>query len=246
MDGDFREALENIIDFGEQEKEIMEQLKEQITGTTFDSVFNSFMDSLYSLADGSEEVFDDVANNWQKMMNQMVLNNLVGSKYKEKLRQWYDQWEQVYSGDKRIYADEIESLKASYNKLIQDAAAEVEALRENGIVSALESEESKKKDQSATYSFADKVTYDQMEEFTGILTAIQIAVEHGGDVREQILVTLQTMAGMTSPDNQDVREIRNLLMTTNDYLLDIKKSNREILNSMVEQFEIAINAIKEI
>ena len=246
MDGDFREALENIIDFGEQEKEIMEQLKEQITGTTFDSVFDSFMDSLYSLADGSEEVFDDVANNWQKMMNQMVLNNLVGSKYKEKLRQWYDQWEQVYSGDKRIYADEIESLKASYNKLIQDAAAEVEALRENGIVSALESEESKKKDQSATYSFADKVTYDQMEEFTGILTAIQIAVEHGGDVREQILVTLQTMAGMTSPDNQDVREIRNLLMTTNDYLLDIKKSNREILNSMVEQFEIAINAIKEI
>ena len=246
MDDDFRQALENIIEFGEQEKEIMEQLKEQITGTTFDSVFNSFMDSLYSLADGSEEVFDDVANNWQKMMNQMVLNNLVGSKYKEKLRQWYDQWEQVYSGDKRIYADEIESLKASYNKLIQDAAAEVEALRENGIVSALESEESKKKDQSATYSFADKVTYDQMEEFTGILTAIQIAVEHGGDVREQILVTLQTMAGMTSPDNQDVREIRNLLMTTNDYLLDIKKSNREILNSMVEQFEIAINAIKEI
>ena len=246
MDDDFRQALENIIEFGEQEKEIMEQLKEQITGTSFDSVFNSFMDSLYDLADGSEEVFDNVADNWQKMMNQMVLNNLVGSKYKEKLRQWYDQWEQVYSGDKRIYADEIDALKASYNKLIQEAAEEVEALRENGIVSALESEESKKKDQTTTYSFADKVTYDQMEEFTGILTAVQIAVEHGGDVREQILATLQTMAGMTSPDNQDVREIRNLLMITNDYLLDIKKSNREILNSMVEQLEVAINAIKEI
>lgn len=245
MDSDFREYLENVITFGETEEEIMKQLQEQITGTSFDSVFDSFMNSLNDLADGSEDVFDDIAEDFQKMMNKMVLNNLLSAKYKAQLKQWYDMWEQAYSGDQRIDADELSNLKEKYNAIMKSAADEVEALRENGLVSAIESS-GKNKDKSATYSAAEKVTYDQMDEFTGILVAVQIAGEQRLDVQREILYTLQTMTGITAPDNADVREIRNMLGTTNDYLLDIKRSNREILDSMVLQFEKVITSLTNI
>lgn len=187
MDDDFRQALENVIQYSEQEADIIKQLQEQITGTSFDSVFDQFMSGLNDIASGSKDVMEDIAENWQKMMNQMVLNNLVGSKYKDKLKQWYDQWEKAYSGDKRIDASEIEGLRESYNKLIKDAAAEVEALRSSGIVSAIESEK-KNSDQTTTMSMAEKVTYDQFDTYLGIATAQQIA-------QEQIKDRLDSMTG---------------------------------------------------
>lgn len=242
MDDDFRQAIENIIEFGEQEAEIMKQLQEQIVGTSFDSVFDKFMSALNDLASGSEDVFQDVADNWQKMMNQMVLNNLIGHKYKEQLKKWYEQWEKAYTGDNRIDASEINELKEKYNEIVKNAAQEVEYMRQNGLIAAVEGSEGSK-DQSTTYSYADKVTYDQMDEFTGILRAVQIAGEQRLDVQREILYTLQTLSGITAPDNSDVREIRSLLGISNDYLLDIRRSNRSILDSFGDKMDTIIKQL---
>ena len=125
---DAQKYLDEYIEAGRAMEEITKQVQEQITGVSLDSVFDGFMSALYDLAEGSEDVFDEVAKNWERMMNQMVLNNLVGNKYKKQLEKWYEQWEQAYSGDESLTSDEIASLRTDYNNLVKAAADEVEAL----------------------------------------------------------------------------------------------------------------------
>lgn len=254
MDDDFRQALENVIQYSEQEAEIIKQLQEQITGTSFDTVFDQFMSGLNDLASGSKDVMEDIAENWQKMMNQMVLNNLVGSKYKDKLKQWYDQWEKAYSGDKRIDASEIEGLRESYNKLIKDAAEEVEALRSSGIVSAIESE-TKNSDQTTTMSMAEKVTYDQFDTYLGIATAQQIAQEQIKDRLDSMTgegftlmgMNMEQMVSISSAHRDIADESRDILAKSylelqeaNEHLGKIEKSV-ETINTNVSETRKIIN-----
>lgn len=224
--------------------ELAKHFQESVTHIGFDTMYDNFVSNLMDMNKEAEDFAHDFEGYLRTAIYQAMLSKNGG--VKDMLSKWYDNFAKAMEtpevSGSYLSESEIKDLMDEYQR-IKDAADKVrDSIEELGLYDGT----NMSKDKSATMSVAEKVTYDQMDEFTGILTAVQIAVEHGGDVREQILATLQTMAGMTSPDNQDVREIRNLLMTTNDYLLDIKKSNREILSSMVEQFEVAINAIKEI
>ena len=167
MDDDFRQYLENTIQFSETETEILESLREQITGTSFDNVFDSFMSSLYDLADGAEDVFGKVGEDWQKMSNKMVLNNIVGEKYKSQLREWYDQWYEAYMGDKDIDRQEIGALRDSYNDLVRAAADEVKALRDQGIVTGIEDSQG----QTANRGGFSALSQDQGTKLDGMFTA---------------------------------------------------------------------------
>ena len=86
-------------------------------------------------------------------------------------------------------------------------------------------------DQQATLNMAEKATYDQFELYLGIAMAQQMALAQGNTVRQQILATLQAMAGITSPNGDAVRQISMQLRTTNEYLLAIRESNQGILDS---------------
>ena len=46
---------------------------------------------------------------------------------------------------------------------------------------------------------------------------------------KQILSAIQTMKAATNPDSSTIQEMRNMMATGNEYLLDIMRSNREIL-----------------
>lgn len=227
MDSDFRDALGNIIKFGETEKDILQKTKEQLTGTSFDNVFSGFMDALNDLASGSEDVFDDVAGNWEKMMNKMVLNNVFGTKYKKMLEKWYDQWEAAYSGDKALTSAEIAGLRSSYNDLIRQAADEVDALKVSGLIGSSAASSS---DKSASALGLDKISYEQADQIEGQLTAIQIAQQQNGVTAQLILSNIQTLNSIASSAGSAVGELRNLAITRNEYLLDIKKSNRDIFD----------------
>ena len=250
MDSDFRDYLEKLIEYGDQESEIFEKLQEQLTTTTEDNVFSQYLDYLYKFADGVEDVTGEVADDWQKMVNRMIINNIIGEMFRENLKKWYDKLYQANkalteTGDKDAYKEALEDLKEDYQSYIEQAQREIEQLSDLGIISAT-GENALNKDQSATMSAADKITYDQMEEFTGILTAVQIAGEQRLDVQKQILYTLQNMSGITSGDNSDFQEIRGLIGVSNDYLLDIKRSNREILEGFSTKIDKIINQLNNI
>lgn len=131
-------------------------------GTTVDSVFDDFLSSLYDLADGSDDVMDNIAQNWQKMVNRMVVNNLIGEDFRESLESWYTELadlnkrRQGYNADGSLiygldangkpitgmtdeeYRRELEWLQSIYNVKVDEAQQKVEQFTEMGIIKPIE------------------------------------------------------------------------------------------------------------
>lgn len=276
-EGALGKTIEELVEQYDQLSEADKKLKEQLTTTSFDNVWDSFMESIYSLADGSEEVFDDVAENWRQMVNKMVLNNLVGQKYKDQLKEWYDDvFSQTYAEGitEEQYKELIEQAREQYNDILRQGAEDVERLKEIGIVTP---SGTAAEDKNASNVMAEKATYDQFEKYLGIATAQQMAqeqiksilqrwdgkesptvivpesqspvvnVETKADNKEALLIieNLRSIADITSSNGSTTREIRELVKTSNEYLMDIKKSNREILDAMTTRLDNMNNLIEK-
>ena len=218
-----KSPLEDLIKFGETEREILEQAKEQITGASFDSIFDNFMSSLNDLANGSENVFDNVQENWQRMINSMVLNNIIGEKYKKQIREWYDQWFEAYDKDKNISKSEIDALREGYNQIFQDAADETKALRESGIINVADAFS-----QSASAKGFQSMGQETADELNGRFTALQIAgeaIRTNSDIMamhaETIVANLNTMTMLAQGNNTAVADIHDMIVTSNSYLEDM-------------------------
>ena len=166
MDSDFQDFMEKIISFGQQEEEILEDTMTRITGSNYDDIYDNFLDSLYDIANGSEDVMEDIADNWQEMINQMVVNNVVGTRIKEELKSWY---EELYNLQDRYndnqltnsaYQQELERLKNSYNAIVTSSQQEIENFRQMGIIKTIEEteEEVKKYFEDILESWKDTLT----------------------------------------------------------------------------------------
>ena len=247
------EYFNAIIEAYDQLEEIERKAKETITQTSFDTVFSTFMSGLEDLAAGSKDVFEDVSANWQKMVNKMVLYNLMGNKYKKQLEEWYDLWDQSYSADHTITKDELEELRTKYNSILRAAADEIDVLRESGLIKSLD--EASGKDQTATMSMAEKVTYDQFDTYLGIATAQQIAQEQIKDRLDSMtgegftlmnmnleqIVVLSTLQRDIADESRDILAKSYLeLQEANEHLGKIEKSVDRIETS-VSKTEHLIN-----
>ena len=172
MDDTFRGYLEEIIQYGEASEDSIKAVKEQILNTSLDNVFDSALSSLQKYADGTEDVFDEINQNWQQMINNMLVNSAIGNRLRSEIEAWYEQWYAAYDNDKSLDGQEIANLKQQYNEIIQNAKDEIDALREAGLVRDIDEDS-----QSATAKAASNITYDQANVIDGRLTAIQINAE---------------------------------------------------------------------
>ena len=134
------EKLNQYIEQAGKLKEITDALYENLTTTTKDNVFDDFLNSLYSLADGSEKVFDEIAENWQEMVNRMAVNNLVGAKFQKNLETWYENLAKLNkartSGEitDAEYRKRLDALKQEYEDYVKSARNDIEQLRNEGII----------------------------------------------------------------------------------------------------------------
>ena len=134
------EKLNQYIEQAGKLKEITDALYENLTTTTKDNVFDDFLNSLYSLADGSEKIFDEIAENWQAMVNKMAVNNLVGAKFQKNLETWYENLAKLNkartSGEitDAEYRKRLDALKQEYDSYVNSAKHDIEQLRNEGII----------------------------------------------------------------------------------------------------------------
>lgn len=194
LDEDVREYLDRIIDGEEQINDILEKQKEKLNQMTFDDVFDGFLDSLYSLADGSEDVFDEIGENWQKMVNKMFINNIIGEKMKESLKGWSDKLAELNEKyvEKKIsdseYQKGLKELKDEYDSFVKKAERDIESARKAGIITSEGNEE-----QKTTINEARNLSEDTGSQIVGRLTAVQIAVESRNNKRDEQNTPLSLM-----------------------------------------------------
>ena len=82
----FREDWENYADQAGKVEELTEQIRDNLTQTSFDSLRSSFLDTLMDMdADAS-----DFADDFSEMMQRALLNFAMGDLFDDKLKEWYD------------------------------------------------------------------------------------------------------------------------------------------------------------
>lgn len=221
MDDDFREHLEHIIDFGETEKDILEAVKEQMTGITFDEFENSYLSMLTDLETSNE----DFANDFEKKLQQSILQSLLSTKYKEQIRKLYDSW--AAYGEDGYTKDEVEQLKEIRQNLTESMLKEREELA--SLFGWDKNSSADSFSQSGSRGTFDTMTQDQSSEMNGRLTALQ----ESGYRREELLEAL--LQNQVS-NYECITEIRDILYESNDYLGKIEDYT-SLLKSMSQYLE---------
>lgn len=120
IDGDFRQYLDNIIEYGEAEKEIIESVKEQITGISLSEFENSYLSMMMDLDSTNE----DFADNLEKYLQTSIFRSLIAEKYKGQIQSLYDSFYE--SGKDGLTQTEVENLRKQQQELADAMLADRE------------------------------------------------------------------------------------------------------------------------
>lgn len=227
MDGEFREHLEHIIAFGDTEQEIIESVKEQLTGISFDSFEDSYLSMLSDLTSDNE----DFADNFEKNMQQSILRSVIASKYKEQIKRLYDTWANY--GEDGYEKGEVEQLRDMQRNLSEAMLQEREQLASLFGWSA-ENDTSGSGTQTPSRGGGfETMTQDQASELSGRFTALQ---ESGYRLESLVESILQNYGA----NYECITEIRDILYESNGYLGKIETYTR-----LIGQMKEALDKIKD-
>lgn len=144
MDDDFRELLEKHASLTGDMEEAIKAMQERMTGTTAENVIEDFMEALYEFADGSADVMEEVADNWQQMVNRMAVNTLVTQELKARLTKWYEDLakiEEDYTSGiigEEEYRNRLNAAQKDYNDTLEETRQRMTTLQEMGVIKPIE------------------------------------------------------------------------------------------------------------
>ena len=197
--GRVAEKLNDYIEQAGKLEEITATLYENLTTTTKDNVFDDFLGSLYDLADGSEKVFEEIAENWQAMVNKMAVNNLVGAKFQKNLEDWYEELAKLNQARTNgemtdaEYRKRLDDLKAKYEGYVNSAKSDIEQLRNEGIIK--ETDKASGTTQSGKTGTFMTMSQDQGTKLEGLFVSGQMHWTSIDDRVEDIAVRMSDAQG---------------------------------------------------
>lgn len=220
MDGEFRNHLENIIKYGETEKEILEAVKEQVTGISFDSFEDSYWEMISDLENGNEEL----AENLEEQLRKSIIRAMMADKYKEQVRKLYETWAEY--GEDGYTKDEVDALREMQEQLSEAVLAERDSLADIFGWDASEDSYS----QSSSKGYSTTMSQETGEEISGRLTAMyesNVRLETKGTEMNANMLIISTaalnMAKELAAHSVCVTEMRDVLHECNDHLEKIEK-----------------------
>lgn len=229
--GRVAEKLDKYIEQAGKLKEITDALYENLTTTTKDNVFDDFLNSLYSLADGSEKVFDEIAENWQEMVNKMAVNNLVGAKFQKNLETWYENLAKLNkartSGEitDAEYRKRLDALKQEYEEYVKSARNDIEQLRNEGIIK--ETDKAGGTTQSGRSGAFMTMSQDQGTKLEGLFVSGQM---HWASIDDRV----EDVAGKMDAAQQHLKKIEDNTGSSAASLSAIKDEIKKIVRDGIK------------
>lgn len=225
------ERLNDYIAQAGKLQEITDALYENLTTTTKDNVFSDFLNSLYGLADGSEKVFDEIADNWQEMVNRMAVNNLVGAKFQKNLEAWYENLAKLNEArtngeiTDEEYRKRLDALKEEYDNYVKDAKNDIEQLRNEGIIK--ETDKTGGTTQTGRSGAFMTMSQDQATKLEGLFVSGQMHWASIDDRVEDIAVRMSDAQG-------HLKKIEDNTGSSAQSLKDIKEEMKKITRDGVK------------
>lgn len=244
LDDDVKGYLQDIIDCNEEIENMKEQLKETMTGVSFDSFYDNFVSTLFDMDKDSQDFADDFEN----YLKNAILSNLVANKYRSKIEALYNDWanKSDSNGDGifDLTSSEADELRKAQQALAEEMIAERDAMAEVfGWTSSASSQESSKK------GFAT-MSQDSADELNGRFTALQIAGEEIKNQNQlQTMSILELKAGMLtiSANSSGIKDIasetRDLIRLSYEAITDIR-DNTNVMVKPIQQMAADIAEVK--
>lgn len=110
------EKLNNYIAQAGKLETLTTQLYEGLTGMTFDSMYDSFVDTLLDM----EATTEDFADNISEYFMRAMLSNKIGELYADKLEEWWNKFGKAME-DNDLTEAERKALSEEYMKYVEDA-----------------------------------------------------------------------------------------------------------------------------
>ena len=221
MDGDFRGYLDDIIKYGDTEKDIINSINEQLTQMSFDSLFDSFLNTLMDMDASSK----DFADNFEEYMRKAIFTSMFAKNYEGALEDWYEAFAEANKKEGGITASDVKDLRNKWDDIVNGALSDREAWEQIvGSSGASTSQSSSQKGFAA-------MSQDTGEELNGRFTALQVA---GEEIKNQNIIQSQFLNLLTMRADDILRvntDMRNIADNTRDL----------IANSYLELVQISEN-----
>lgn len=161
MDGDFRGYLEQLITYGDNAKEVISQAKEVLTGVSFDSLQDSFLNTLLDMDSDAK----DFADNFSGYLQKAILKAMLEKTYAKRLEDWYNSFAEA-NRDGNIDKSEYDRLQNEWNSIVNDSLAERNKLKD------LQGWQSGSYSQDSSRGSYESITQDQAGAIDGRLTGL--------------------------------------------------------------------------
>lgn len=202
-------------------EELTEQINQNLTQTSFDSMKNDFISSLTDMNKSAQ----DFADNFTAMLNKSMLNFAVGKLMDEKLKPLYEKWasKMKENGGRQLTPEEIDDMRKEYQDIVN------KGMKERDTIAAVTGYAEAQSRQTATTKAITAITADQASTLTGIGYAMQSALEHGNDTRTQMAVDISIMRGYAETVAMNMSEMRDIQFEGLGQLQQIVKNTAPII-----------------
>ena len=164
---DISERLQDETEYAERLKDAWDAFREKVTSTTFDNVRSEFA----SLC--SDMTFDltNFGKSFDKIMQNLMINNLLDNKYNERIKKWYEKLADYGASGGEMTFNEMEELKGEYMGISAEMTDEMKTMRD------MMGWDNPYTQSGGSAKAVEGITQDQADEISGRLTAVAESTE---------------------------------------------------------------------
>lgn len=212
---DAAQFMDDYIEYWKQLEEAEQSYFEKMSSTSLDSIVDDFTNALMDM----DSKASDFSKNFEKYMQQAIINGMVSNKYQGLLKNWYESFAKAMEDG--MTKGETEALRNSWDAIVQEGIAERNALRETFGWTDTQSQDSNKK------GFAT-ASQDSIDELNGRFTAVQMSTTHIEEMLSEHIVNMEQVRQAEAQRGNQLSEMTNLIIIANNNLETIAKNTREL------------------
>lgn len=217
--GRLTEKLNAYIEQAGKLEELTNQLYEGLTGMSFDSMYDSFIDTLMNMDASTKNFADGISEYFMRAM----LSNKIGELYSEKLEEWWKKFGKSME-DNELTEAERNALQNEYMQYVDEAMKIRDSI---AAATGYDGTASSKSQDSTKKGFAT-ASQDSIDELNGRFLAVQLNSEEIKNCTIQISVDTKALRQEVMRTHDTVKEIREISLLSLNRLENIDKNTREL------------------
>ena len=204
------EKLDDYIAQAGKLKELTNELYEGLTGISFDSMYDSFIDQLMDMSSSAEDIIDNLSEYFMRAM----LTNKIGELYADKLEEWWKKFGKAME-DNDLTEAERNALSDEYMKYVEEAMK----LRDQLAAATGYGGNEKGSSQSGKAGSFNAVSQDQGTKLEGLFVSAQGHLSNIDTIVENVAERMSAAEGYlaqiaenTKSNAASAEEIKELLV----------------------------------